>query len=214
VPIYTPRGLKIRLELPYAFALMARLHPRVSAFRVLRTTEAIESIPSSLSFICGMLAFLLRWSPAGIAAAVAAAYTCGVLINAAGFYVIPGVVSLGRVYSVIAGRGILVLAIGVTGYLTCGIWGLVGYAAGRGFGFLVRQIEEWRFASGAHKVLGQALTASERSFFNAYRVHSAPLGITTDISIDDGDLDEANWSPAYERLATEWPEVASRFKEG
>lgn len=37
--LFTPRGLKVRLPMSYAFALIARVYPRSDAFRVLQLTE-------------------------------------------------------------------------------------------------------------------------------------------------------------------------------
>ncbi len=58
--IFTPRGLKIRLPVDYAFALMARLYPKVDAFKVLKTTESLELIPSVITLLTGLVCFYLR----------------------------------------------------------------------------------------------------------------------------------------------------------
>ena len=55
--IFTPRRLKVRLPTDYSFALMARLYPRVGAFKVLKTVEAIEHIPSVLAFCVAIVLF-------------------------------------------------------------------------------------------------------------------------------------------------------------
>lgn len=61
--IYTPRGLKIRLSVDHAFTLMARLFPDVDAFKILKTTEGLESIPATLAFITGLASFSLHLHP-------------------------------------------------------------------------------------------------------------------------------------------------------
>ena len=58
--IYTPRGLAINLPVSYSFALMKRLHPTVDAFKVLKTTEGLESIPAVLTFVTGIACFSLK----------------------------------------------------------------------------------------------------------------------------------------------------------
>lgn len=68
--IITPRGLKVRIPVPYAFALMARLYPEVSPFRVLKTTEGIESIPGMLAFTFGITAIVNHFPPLHVAYAV------------------------------------------------------------------------------------------------------------------------------------------------
>jgi len=44
MPLYTPRGLKLWLSKSYVFALMARLHGKETAFRVLQLTEEVENL--------------------------------------------------------------------------------------------------------------------------------------------------------------------------
>jgi len=123
--IYTPRGLKIRIAVPYAFGLMARLHPKVTPFRILKTTEGIESLPGMLAFIAGIIAFALHLPPLQIVLIVAAIQLVGKLINAFGLYIVPGLVNLGTLFSYISGYGIYPGLCGnfskkwVVLYLTC-----------------------------------------------------------------------------------------------
>ena len=72
--IYTGRGLKIRLPIDYGFALMQRLYPAVDAFKVLRTTEGLELLPSCMAFIAAILCFMNHASPTTIAIVVATVY--------------------------------------------------------------------------------------------------------------------------------------------
>ena len=58
---------------------------------------------------------------------------------------------------------------------------------------------------------GQALTASEVNFFNAYRLHASRVGVTTDIDLSDGETQEDQWRPTFAAFAAEWPQVAQRF---
>jgi hypothetical protein len=44
--IVTPRKLKIDLPLGYAFALIARVYPKVDAFQFLKRVEGIQKIHS------------------------------------------------------------------------------------------------------------------------------------------------------------------------
>ena len=54
-------------------------------------------------------------------------------------------------------------------------------------------------------------TASERYFFNAYRLHADRIGATRDTSVSDSEIDENNWKAPLQWLASEWPEVVARF---
>lgn len=81
MPIYTPRGIKIRIAVSYAFGLMTRLYPEVSPFRILKTTEGIESLPAMFAIISGIIGFLMQLPPLQIGLAAGIAQLLGVLIN-------------------------------------------------------------------------------------------------------------------------------------
>lgn len=93
--LYTPRGLKIRIAVPDAFGLMARLYPKVSAFRVLKTTEGIESLTSLATFIAAITCFIMKIDPFQIALVISITYIVSILINTFGLFIIPGQVALG-----------------------------------------------------------------------------------------------------------------------
>ena len=69
MPIYTPRGLKVRLAKSYAFALMARLHGKETAFRVLQLTEEVENLGGLATTIAAAIALYYRASPIDMALA-------------------------------------------------------------------------------------------------------------------------------------------------
>lgn len=129
--IYTPRGLKIRIAVPYAFGLMARLHPKVTPFRILKTTEGIESLPGMFAFVAGLVAFGLHLPPTQIALIVGICQLAGALINALGLYIIPGLVGLGTLYSYISGYGIYLIAVVITGFLLGGWQAVVAFFVGK-----------------------------------------------------------------------------------
>ena len=62
-----------------------------------------------------------------------------------------------------------------------------------------------------YKSVGHAFTASERNFFNAYRLHASKVGITTNINVTDAELREEHYMTSFEELAHKWPEVVARF---
>ena len=90
--IFTPRGLKIRLPFDYAFALIARLYPKVDAFEVLKTTEGLKLIPSLITFITGFVCFYLRLPVFEIGLYVFIASIAGFLMTFFGLFIIPGIV--------------------------------------------------------------------------------------------------------------------------
>ena len=109
--IYTPRGLKIRLKSDEAFTYIARLHPRFSAFQVLKTVEGIEIIPSFFAFTTGLYTFLNSFSNTNIALYVGIATIIGGLIATFGLYVITFMVRIVTGLSYLYGFGIFTLSI-------------------------------------------------------------------------------------------------------
>ncbi len=209
--IYTPRGLKIRIAVPYAFGLIARLFPKVSAFRVLKTTEGIEALTSIATFIAAMISFFMHLDPLQIALIISITYIISVLLNTFGLFIIPGQVAIGTLYSYISGYGLLIIGIVIVGYFTTGWQGVVAYFGAKFIGWCVARVIEVIQTKRSFKLTGFAFTASERCFFNAYRLHAAKHGITTDIDLSEEEMEEENWRPAFEDLATQWPEVVARF---
>lgn len=209
--IYTPRGLKIRIAVPYAFGLMARLHPEVTPFRILKTTEGIESLPGMIAFIAGMIAFAIHLSPLQIALVVAACQLVGALINAFGLYVVPGLVGLGTLYSYVSGYGIYIIAVIIAGFVLRGWQAVVAFFVGKIIAAAVGQVLEYWQTSRYHKLKGYPFTGSEVSFFNAYRLHASRIDVTTNIDLSDNEMEEDYWGTTFKRFAMEWPEVVQRF---
>ena len=211
--IYTPRGLKIRLPLNYAFALIARLYPKVDAFKVLQTTEALENIPAVLSVIIGFVCFYLQLSFFKIGLYVFLGTFAGFLLTTFGLYVIPGLVSLGRIYSNLFVSSILYIILVVYGFINVGWMSIIIFFIGKIVAEIPRQIIELIQTRTIYKKIEHVLTLSERNFLNAYRLHAVKLNKTTDVGVSDNELNEENWKPVYEDLAYKWPEVVRRFTE-
>jgi len=209
--IFTPRGLKIRLATDLAFTYIARLQPKFTAFQVLKTVEGIELIPSTFAFITGLYLFLNDYSPTDIAIYVGLATLIGGLITTFGLYVIPFMVRVITGLSYLHGFGIFTIGIIVTGLLTIGWKGTLFYFIGRYSAALILFIiDTWQMKM-AHKKTGFALTASERNFFNSYRLHASRIGVTTSLELEDGELESDKWKLTYMMLQLKWPEVTARF---
>jgi len=209
--IYTPRGLKIRLPIDYSFALMARLYPSVDAFRILKTTEGIESVPQFLVFTTAVVCFLNRISPMGTGILVFTAHFAGYFLMQRGLFLVPGLVGAGTLYSYLSGYGLFITSTIIVGFLTTGWRGLAAYGLARLMGFIVNFLSEGIQARRTFRQTGLAVTASEVHFINAYRLHASRLGLSTDVSVSQWELDEANWGVVFSDLAVTWPEVVSRF---
>ena len=94
MPIYTPRGLKIRLEPEYAFSLLARLDPRVPPFRVLKTTEGIDLVPSAIALIVGLGCFFAQVDHMDVFKYVLIATLLARVLTLYGVVLIPGMYPL------------------------------------------------------------------------------------------------------------------------
>ncbi len=209
--IYTPRGLKIRIEIPYAFALMQRLYPEITPFRVLKTTEGIEELPSLLSLLAGLVSFALRLSPYEIVLSVMAAQIAGTLINIFGFYVFPGLIALSTAYSYVSGFGVLLVIIFIVGYFLTGLYGVLAFFVGTFSARIVAFVLHYFQTKKYMEQVNFPLTASEVHFFNAYRLHAVRVGVTTDIDLPDCELKESNWEHLYTIFSLQWPDIANRF---
>lgn len=200
----------MRLPIPYAFALMSRLHPQVSAFTVLKTTEGLEYIPAALSFVTAVTCALLRLPPVHFFLAVLITESAGLIVNQLGFYSLPGLVAFGTAYSYLAGWGVLLVVAVVATFVTIGWTGVLAFFAAKLLAWLVSQVLQWSFARKSAR-MGRALTFSERHFVNAYRLHAVRLGLSTDVGLGPSEENEDSWRPAFDRLASEWPQVVARF---
>ncbi|MHB8773430.1 MAG: hypothetical protein ACYC7J_20760, partial [Syntrophales bacterium] len=158
MPIYTPRGLKIRLSVDYAFGLIGRLYPKVDAFRVLKTTEGIESLPTLFTFVVGLYCFIADVQPTNTAVAVFAAYLVASIMNLRGLYIIPGVVSLGTLYSYVSGFGILLIVLLIVGLITAGWQSVLAFLVGKALGWGVNLILEFWDTKRAFRLSGHPFT--------------------------------------------------------
>jgi len=209
--IYTPRGLKIRLKTNHAFALMARLHPKIDAFKVLKTTEGLESIPGIFALIAGLVSFYLGLQPYQIGLYTLIASVIGTIITIFGVFIIPGIPKLATLYSYISGFGILLIISAIYGFVSVGWQGVAAFFIGKLIAGIINWgIEFWN-SNRIHSVIGNALSGSEINFFNAYRLHASAIGKSTDITVSDEEMKEENWKECLEDLAIKWPEVVRRF---
>ncbi|MCY4379077.1 MAG: hypothetical protein OXC39_04530 [Candidatus Dadabacteria bacterium] len=230
--LYTPRGLKIRLNINHAFALMARLYPKVDAFKVLKTTEGIESIPGMLAFIAGVLSFSLGFETYQIGLYTFLACVLGMIITTrylnlehlllffafideklVGIFrvLVPRLPGLGTLYSYVSGFGILLVVLIVYGIISVGWKGVLAFFIGRIAAELVNLVITFRVMKKIYSETKVPFTTSEIHFFNAYRLHASKLGKTTDTTVSEEELKEENWIECFKDLESKWPEVVERF---
>ncbi len=94
MPVFTPRGLKIRFDSPYVFSLIGRVWSKDrkrDAFRVLKTCEGVEQLDTMLAYVAGLVVGLWTSYPVwAITIAVVAGRFVGFLVVRFGIFAIPG----------------------------------------------------------------------------------------------------------------------------
>ena len=211
--IFTPRGLKIRLGKAYAFALMARVFPRVDAFRVLQLTEEVENMAALATFIVGIVAFAMRLDPLIVAVVVGGTSLAFSMVHLLGLFIPPFklILPLSRVYSWFAGYGVFLIGLLVFGFFTVGWKGVVAYIVGRIAACALAGAIDFAYAKAVFNKTGISMTASERSFFHAYRLSADSVGATRSLEVTDEEMDPENWEEVFTDLMIKWPVVVSRF---
>jgi hypothetical protein len=214
--IYTPHGLKIRLGQAYAFALMARLFPRIDAFLVLQLTEDVENLASLAVFIAGIVAFAVRLDPVMIGIVVSVTYFSFKMSHLFGLFIPPFklLLPLCRVYSSFSGYGILLVTLLAFGFFMVGWQGVIAFIVARiAAGWLAGGIG-LAYSKFIFNKTGIAITTSERSFFHAYRLLADQVGVTRSLEVADEEMKPENWQHVYADLTIKWPVVAARFTPG
>ncbi len=215
MPIYTPRGLRLRLRKDYAFALMGRLHGKESAFKILQLTEAVENLGGFVTTIAAAGAVyysVTPWEMAGICFGASILMT---LVSIFGLFISPitFLIPPARVYSVLSGYGIIFIGLCALLYFAGGIWLVAAMLGGRLVGWIAGGILNMIQMKIALKHTGLPISASERSFFHAYRLMANKHGISTSLTVTDDESSPDAWMPSYQKLAMEWPMVVARFSE-
>lgn len=213
--IFTPRGLKVRLPVRYAFALIARLYPHADAFRVLQLTEAVENLGRLATLISGIIVFSIRLEPIHIALAAFVAVSLMRIVHLLGLFVLPFtlLIPISRIYGLLCGYGVLFVGLVVFGVITVGWRGVGGFFVGRVAAGILCGLAELIYQKHLYRKTGIAITSSERSFFHAYRLEAARLGASTDLATTESELASTNWGSVFADLAVKWPEVVSRFTD-
>lgn len=211
----TPRGLKIRIEIPHGFALLARLWQKdnnTDAFRVLKTCEGLEYIPSIFGFIGGLAGLLIGSSPWHVLLGIVLGTVLGKLLTMFGMFLIPGLPVIATLWSWVAGYGIFTI-FGVAGSWLLRGWEfaafwLGGFAAAYIASMFILEPMRMKYYK---KSVGYPFGQSEINFINAYRLHADRLGVTRGIEVSNSEVASGEWKACLEDYANKYPEAASRF---
>jgi hypothetical protein len=218
--ILTPRGITIYLPRNYSFALMARLYPKVDAFKLLETTQGIYRIHSAAGFITGLVCFLLGLPPLQIAVWTFCVTFAFYLLRLFGIFFIPGMVVIPKIYSRFTGFGIVTIIILAVGLWRVGIIGTIAYVIARliveGLTVVIDKKAGANLGTkmGIGSVFAKAgamYLAPARDFINAYKLYAVRFGVPVDVGVSQEELRTENWIHVWDDLASKWPEVARRF---
>lgn len=190
---------------------MARLHPGVDSFTILKTAEGFELLPSALAFLAGIICFFLNAGLLVIALAVALVSVSSRTCVYVGVPLPAWSISIGTAYSCLSGYGVFLLGIFAVGLPTVGWKGVVAYFVGKAIGGLVNSVIEMKSSWSSYQQGELALTGSEVSFFRAYELHAKRLGVSCDLGVSETELQSMKWRQALNDLTIKWPEVVARF---
>lgn len=194
--IYTPQGLKISLDVPTSFGLMARLYPEIKPDSILKTTESISLMTSAVGFITGVLCFALQLSPSGIAMCTLIAMLIGNLLTFRGVVMSP-LVRLGAIFSRINGLFLPTLIAVAIGFVSTGWEGGAAYLISRFLASGISILVSIRFARQSPIYQGSPISSAERNFYNAYRYHAKQVGKSMSLELSQEELEEAYWGKTY-----------------
>jgi hypothetical protein len=198
---------------------MARLYPKVDAFKVLEKAQGIYRIHSAAGFITGLVCFLLGLSPLQIAVWTFCVTFAFYLLRLFGIFIIPGMIVISTIYSRFTGYGLITIIILAVGLWRVGIVGTITYIvvrlivevltlvidqkAGAKFGTRMG-IEPVRAKAGA------MYFAPVMDFIRAYKLYAEKFGVPVDVEVGEDELRTEKWIHVWTDLASKWPKVAQR----
>jgi hypothetical protein len=201
---FTPRGLKIRLDVPYAFTLMSRISPRKKPSEVLTLAEGLESVSSLLGQMSALILLVSGLSWSFITGAMAAGTAVGTLIIMFGAFLVPGLPTISVWWSKIPWPLRWLLALGLVLYLRNWI-GIAYWGGALLLSWIVQQIIEFTITKIRFNTTGTVITASEYNFFHAYRLLAVEGDLTTDLLTSPAEVESGKWIVLAMQYAAEYP---------
>lgn len=224
MPLYTPHGLKLRFSLGYVFCLLERLHPRASAFQVLRTTEAIENYGSAISFLVALvLAFIGQSFWVVFIAAIATRFLAFILVLTTRVIRAPfsWLLKYCSFYTDITSGPILFAVwplLFLAGWATGSLMGILALLASQLISFFVGGFigEPLCFTDPYYRKSGIPYSKSEFGFWLAYQYHAKRNGVP--LTIGAGGARDTNYkgfeeSLSFKEFASNWPQLVARISD-
>ena len=207
---YTPAGLEITLRVPKAFALMARLYPEVDAWKVLKTVEGLELLPSSCALVFASISIANGLSIYEISANILYGSFVGSLLKSTNLSDLPGITPFARFFSserfflLACWIGLLVTVLNVYNWEWVDILIL---GAAKLLAFVIDMLCVFIFNHFRAKRIGVYLYVSDLNFFLSYKYHAEQIGVTTSFEISQEEMQEKNWKACYLDYVSKVPHI-------
>jgi hypothetical protein len=220
MPFVTPRRLRINLDLPWAFSLIARLRaadPRTDASRVLATAESVHHVPSVLAAIFGLVAVFVPGRPlwvvplaiilGGVLGFFLLRYGLFLLISPLGLLFLARLWTASPVFPGLLAHVLLLAAINIcfpVSWPILVLW-ILGHLIALCLCWLLARYLLKPVSVGA----GVVISPAEMSFFHAYRIHAERLGLSTDINLSEMEIESEDWKACFLQYALKHPRAVA-----
>jgi hypothetical protein len=195
--IYTPSGMPISFPMDYAFTLLARLYPKYRPSKVLKIAEGMDKAPGAVACLLSFVVFSLNLSP--IVLFISASIIPGIIYwMQVRSKFIELVIYLGVIFRMIGNFGIITIGLTLFGYYSSGWQGVATFLVARFFGLVVissfidSQEIKRQAALGGFKY-----NQYDKYFIDAYRFCANKIGITSDPSISEREIENDQWRETY-----------------
>lgn len=204
--IYTPRGLKIRLDPELVFTYTTRVRGKYNSAEVLMMVEGLELLPSLFVYTVAIVCFALRLDPLVIAAIIAVSCVAFNLASGAlGAFLGPKVLLWMSKY---VRETIIFIVLAIDGYFTVGWEGLLYSFAGLVVGIIVNLVFNHLQTRQMMDDFGFPFTKSERLFFKAFVICARKAGVSSSLSISEEEKQSARWYASYTLYQMAFPQLA------
>lgn len=199
--VYTPRGIKIRFDIPVLFALIARVSEKAGPSKVLSATEAIDifvNIVCTIAVIASMYAdttYKESWF------FIAASFMFAHAFKATVFRVFPVFIDLCQFLVPFIGWG-LHHALMIFAVIYWGDWhSFVAY-------YVVVIVGDMVAPVFTQEIGGSRYSSAERSFILAFRHYARRAKADISLDLDATELEQESWGPTFQRYCEENPDAA------
>lgn len=214
----TQHGLKLRLDIPFAFSLIYRIfakNSKIGAYEVLRSCEGIYNIPNILAFFFGIYITIV---PTATEYHLLFAYLLGAILGYALhiigiFQLIPGLYTLSKfVGYYLYGYGLLLIAAIIISLILKGWMFALFWLIAFSIKFILFQIIEFFLTKFYlnHPSFGFVMSFPEMSFFRAYQHYAVKYELNIEPYVPDEEIESGNWQKVIDDYDNKYPKYAKK----